>query len=119
MIEVYIQNHKGTYFAIALQQQEIVASTFSGDQKTALENILCNLPFKVPFQVFHEPSPQAKTILQTLKDIFTFSDKASASLHQKSPQSHPSHPRRLRYQLRRNSEGSRRRRKSSRQRHGM
>ncbi len=70
MIEVYIQNYNGTYFAVALQQQEIVTSTFSGNQKTVLENILCNLPFNVPFQVFHEPSPQAKTILQTLKDIY-------------------------------------------------
>ncbi|MCL5876935.1 MAG: methylated-DNA--[protein]-cysteine S-methyltransferase [Candidatus Bathyarchaeota archaeon] len=70
MIEVYSQNRNGTYFTIALQQQEIVASTFSGDQKTALENILCNLPFNVPFQIFHEPSPKAKTALQTLKDIY-------------------------------------------------
>lgn len=78
MIEVYSQNHNGTYFIAALQQHEIVASTFSSNPKTALETILCNLPFNVPFQVFHEPSPQAKNVLQTLKDIYDGKDAKTA-----------------------------------------
>ncbi len=76
MIEVYTQNLSGTFFAIALSHQEILTSTFSADQKTALTNILSNLPFNTPFQVFHEPTAQARTALQALKDIYDGKDPA-------------------------------------------
>jgi len=35
-----------------------------------LSNILGNIPFKVPFQVFHEPSAFAKQVLASLKSIY-------------------------------------------------
>ncbi|MCW3982419.1 MAG: MGMT family protein [Candidatus Bathyarchaeota archaeon] len=78
MIEIYSQNHNDTYFAIALQQQEIVASTFSGNPKNALETILYNLPFNMPFQVFPEPSAQAKAVLQAIEDIYDGKDTKTA-----------------------------------------
>lgn len=74
MIEVYVQNFDEIYFALAINQQEIVTTTFSVDQKTALNTILSNLPFKVPFQVFHEPTTQAKAALATLKKIYDGKD---------------------------------------------
>jgi methylated-DNA-[protein]-cysteine S-methyltransferase len=74
LIEVHSQNVDNLHFAIALNQQEIVASTFSVDQKTALGNILCNLPFNVPFQVFHEPTLQAKSILLALREVYDGKD---------------------------------------------
>ena len=40
------------------------------NQKTVLNNILRNLPFNIPFQVFHEPTTYAKTALSTLKSIY-------------------------------------------------
>lgn len=70
LIEIYTQISDGVHYAIAINQQEIVTSTFAADEKTALHNILSNLPFNVPFQVFNEPSTQAKTTLKILKDIF-------------------------------------------------
>lgn len=69
MIEIYTQNLDGTWFAIALSQQQVVSSSFSPTQETTLKNILSNLPFNTPFQVFHEPSTPAKHALQALKAI--------------------------------------------------
>jgi O-6-methylguanine DNA methyltransferase len=70
MIEVYTQNLDSTWFAIAINQQQITTSSFGGNQKTVLNNIVGNLPFNVPFQVFHEPISYAKTALSTLKCIY-------------------------------------------------
>lgn len=70
MIEIYSQNLGGIFFAVALDKGEIVTSTFRAEQKSALAIILDNLPFKVPFQVFHEPTFYARTALQSLKDIY-------------------------------------------------
>ncbi len=74
MIEVYSRSFEGTFFAVAINQGQIVTSTFNVDQKAALGNILSNLPFNMPFQVFHEPTIQAKTALATLKDIYDGKD---------------------------------------------
>jgi len=70
MIEVYTQNLDNTWFAVALNKQQIVTSSFGSDQKTALNNILGKLPCNVPFQVFHEPIASAKTALSALKCIY-------------------------------------------------
>lgn len=74
LIEVYVQNFDGVNFALGINQQEIITTTFSVDQKTALGTILSNLPFNVPFQVFHQPTSQAKNALATLKDIYDGKD---------------------------------------------
>lgn len=74
LIEVYSQNFGDLTFAIALNKQELVASTFSSDQKTALSTVLFNLPFNVPFQVFHEPTSKAKAVLCTVKDLYDGKD---------------------------------------------
>jgi methylated-DNA-[protein]-cysteine S-methyltransferase len=70
MIEVYAQKIEGIWFAMALNEQKIVTSSFDVHEKTALNNVLSNLPFNTPFQVFHEPTAQAKTALLTLKAIY-------------------------------------------------
>jgi O-6-methylguanine DNA methyltransferase len=74
MIEVYAQNLEDSWFAIALNQKRIVSSSFAACQETALNNVLSNLPFNCPFQVFHEPSTFAKTVLATLKAIYDGKD---------------------------------------------
>ncbi len=70
MIEVYAQNLDNTWFAVALNKQQIVTSSFGAEQKNALNNILGKLPFNIPFQVFHEPIASAKTALSALKCIY-------------------------------------------------
>jgi O-6-methylguanine DNA methyltransferase len=69
MIEIYAQNIEDTWFAIAINQQQIITSSFGADQQTTINNVLGNVPFNVAFQVFHEPTASAKNILATLKSI--------------------------------------------------
>ncbi len=77
MIEIYTRTTNGTAFAIAIQNQKIVTTTFSVDQKAAIGNVLGNLPFNVPFQVFHEPSNNARTVLAAIKDIYDGKDNTA------------------------------------------
>jgi methylated-DNA-[protein]-cysteine S-methyltransferase len=70
MIEVYVQNGGDTWFAVALTQQQIVTSSFSPTEELAIKNVLSNIPFNLPFQVFHQPSAPAKNALSVLKSIF-------------------------------------------------
>jgi methylated-DNA-[protein]-cysteine S-methyltransferase len=70
MIEVYSQNRNGTFFAVALENHEVVAATFSCGQEDVLQSILFNLPYNQPFQIFYEPTPEARTLLQMVIDIY-------------------------------------------------
>lgn len=70
LIEIYTSVFNGINFVVAIDQQEVVASSFDKKLETALNKILCNLPFDVPFQVFANPSNQARTILSILKEIY-------------------------------------------------
>ncbi len=70
MIEIYSQNEGGVWFSIACSQQQIVALSFGGNQKNILSGILRNIPFSVPFQIFHEPSSFATKTFASLKDIY-------------------------------------------------
>jgi len=70
MIEIYTQNIEDTWFAIALNQQQVVASSFGADKQITIKNVLCNLPFNMAFQVFHEPVTSAQNILKTLKRVY-------------------------------------------------
>jgi O-6-methylguanine DNA methyltransferase len=70
LIEVYTQNFNGVWFAFACTQQQIIASSFDSSQQVTLRNVLGNIPFDLPFQVFHEPSAFAKITLSFLKSIY-------------------------------------------------
>jgi O-6-methylguanine DNA methyltransferase len=70
LIEIYAQNLENTWFAIALDQQQIITSSFGIDQQTTINNVLCNLPFNLAFQIFQEPVPSAKNILTILKKVY-------------------------------------------------
>ena len=70
MIEIYAQNIENTWFAIAVNQQQIITSSFGPDQQTTIKNVLSNVPFNMAFQAFHEPVPSAKNVLKTLKRVY-------------------------------------------------
>ena len=70
MIEIFVQNIEETWFAVAVNNQQIMTSSFGTNQQTVLENVLGNVPFNLPFQVFHESTASAKNILATLKIIY-------------------------------------------------
>ncbi len=70
MIEIYSQNIDDTWFAIALNHQQVISSSFGADHQATIKNVLSNVPFNIAFQVFHEPIPLAKNILTTLKRVY-------------------------------------------------
>jgi O-6-methylguanine DNA methyltransferase len=74
MIEIYAQNLANTWFAVASCDQKIVTSSFATSEETALINVLNNLPFNTPFQLFPEPNPTATVILQAIKQIYRGED---------------------------------------------
>ncbi len=74
LIEIYSQTVEGITFAAAFEKGEVLTTTFRADQKAALGTVLDNLPFRVPFQVFHEPTLQARQALDVLKTIYDGKD---------------------------------------------
>ncbi|MCW4024663.1 MAG: methylated-DNA--[protein]-cysteine S-methyltransferase [Candidatus Bathyarchaeota archaeon] len=68
MIEVFSQNHNGTWFAVAICQQEILATSFGKTQEDTLQKLLDNLPFNEPFQVHSEPSSFAQKTIHQMSD---------------------------------------------------
>ena len=69
MAQVYSQNLDRVWFGLACAQQQILTSYFGETQQIVLSKILSNIPFNVPFQVFHEPSPFAQNALISLKAL--------------------------------------------------
>ncbi len=80
MIEVYAKSEGDSWFAVALNNQQIVSSSIAADQKRALNNVLNSIPFNVPFEVFHEPTLYAKAALSTLKNIYEGKDTDTTNL---------------------------------------
>jgi O-6-methylguanine DNA methyltransferase len=80
MIEIYSQEIEQTWFCVAVNNHCIVTSSFAENQQAAIYKVLDKIPFKVPFQIFHEPTIQAKTILAALKDLHN-GKTAQADLH--------------------------------------
>jgi methylated-DNA-[protein]-cysteine S-methyltransferase len=70
MIEIYSQNFEDVWFSVACSQQQIITTSFGASQQSTLSSILENLPFNIPFEVFHKPSALAKTILSSLKAVY-------------------------------------------------
>jgi O-6-methylguanine DNA methyltransferase len=70
VIEIYSQNIEEIWFAIAVNQQQIITSSFGTDLQTTIKNVLSNVPFNMAFQAFHEPVPSAKNVLTTLKRVY-------------------------------------------------
>lgn len=74
MIEIYSQTVEGITFAAAFKDGEVLTTTFRADQKAALSTVLDNIPFRLPFQVFHEPTLQARKALDVLKTVYDGKD---------------------------------------------
>ncbi len=69
MIQVYIQKVNETWLTLACNEQQIVASSFADNEQKALSNLLNNLPYNEPFQVFPSPSPYAKVTFALMQNI--------------------------------------------------
>jgi O-6-methylguanine DNA methyltransferase len=74
MIQVYTQKVTGTWLTLACIEEQVIASSFAETEQKALSNLLNNLPFDIPFQVFHSPSDCAKTVFAVMEGVFEGKD---------------------------------------------
>ena len=81
MIEVYAQNLEDMWFTVAMSKRDIHASSFGTSQQIAIKNVLINIPFNLPFQIFQEATAEAKQVLAHIKCIYEGKDvKSNLSL---------------------------------------
>jgi O-6-methylguanine DNA methyltransferase len=59
-----------TWFAAAVRNRTIIATTFASNENDALKYVLKSLPYNMPFQMAEELSPFSKKVLAVLKSIF-------------------------------------------------
>jgi len=74
MIRLYHAKINDVWFAVAMENEKIVATAFSFSRKEALEHLLRNLPYDVPFQLEEKLSPTAERVLGCLRDVFDGKD---------------------------------------------
>jgi O-6-methylguanine DNA methyltransferase len=74
MICLYTKNIHGTWFAVACAGQQVVATSFADFEQKALNSLLSNIPFNVPFQMVPFPSLYAKDVFVLMNDIFEGKD---------------------------------------------
>jgi len=69
MISLYYAKIGNYWFAVALENEKVVATAFSQSKEQVLKRLLRNIPYDVPFQL-EESTSLAKEILKALKMIF-------------------------------------------------
>jgi methylated-DNA-[protein]-cysteine S-methyltransferase len=69
-IGVYVQNVEGVWFGVACDEKQIFATTFSKDEKAAIQSLTDCLPSEANFQVLPELSSFAERALKSVKSIY-------------------------------------------------
>lgn len=70
MINVYHQQLGGVWYAVALEDENVLATTFALSEEEALRHLLRSLPYNKQFQVADKQSLLSTMLLETLKRIF-------------------------------------------------
>ena len=70
MIRIYCKNMDEMWFAAAIRNERIIATTFAPNENNALKHLLKGLPYNVPFQIVEKPTQFSKKVLSDLKSIF-------------------------------------------------
>ena len=70
MIHVYCKNIDEMWFATAIENETIMATTFAPNENDALKHLLKSLPYNMPFQMAEKPTQFSKKVLSALKSIF-------------------------------------------------
>jgi len=70
MINLYIKEMENVWFGVALDDEEIFATTFAFSRQKALRSLLRSIPFNVPFQQLEKPSDFAEHTVAVLKDVY-------------------------------------------------
>lgn len=76
MIDIYIKNIEGVWFGVAYGKNKLVATTFTTDEKKALQSLLHSIPFNVPFQRLENASTFANQVIDAMKKIYDGKDVA-------------------------------------------
>ncbi len=69
MIDLHIQKIGESWCGVALDDEDIFATTFADSEKAVSENLLAELPYNKPFRTAEKRSDLAKEILRTIKAI--------------------------------------------------
>ncbi len=70
MIHIYCKNIDEMWFATAIENETIMATTFAPNENDALKHLLKSLPYNMPFQMAEKPTQFSKKVLSALKSIF-------------------------------------------------
>jgi len=77
MIHVYHQLMDGLWYAAAMDEEKIFATTFAEDEQKVLKLLLVSLPFNAPFQIAEKQSRFSENVLSTLKSMVAGENVAS------------------------------------------
>ncbi len=70
MIHIYCKNMDEMWFAAAIRNEVIIATTFAPNENDALKYLLESLPYNMPFQIAEKSTKFSKKVLSALKSIF-------------------------------------------------
>jgi methylated-DNA-[protein]-cysteine S-methyltransferase len=70
MISFYTANIEGVWFGVAYNGEEVFATSFTSNEKRALQDLMNSIPFNAPFQHVEEASIFAEQVIKSLKDIY-------------------------------------------------
>jgi len=77
MIYIYCKEMDKMWFATAIEDEMIIATTFTSSEKDVLEHLLKSLPYNMPFQMAKKPTQFSKKVLSALKSIFDGKDTSA------------------------------------------
>jgi len=67
MIYIYHQKLDGLWFAVALDDDKVFATSFALDEQSVLKHVLASLPFNVAFQLVGKRSQFSEKVLNAMK----------------------------------------------------
>ena len=70
MISLYHKEIDRMWYALAIEDENIIATTLSLGEEEVLRSLLESLPYDVPFQVAEKPTRFSTKVLEALKAIF-------------------------------------------------
>jgi len=70
VIQIYCQEIGDMWYAVAMEDERVVATAFSSNERESLGFLLDHLPYNEPFEVAEEPNPSSMELLKTLKTIW-------------------------------------------------
>jgi O-6-methylguanine DNA methyltransferase len=74
MLGLYRKKIGETWFAAALDGNKIIAINFAGNEKDALQPILKNLPYDVPFETMEKSDANAEELFKAMSGILEGKD---------------------------------------------